>query len=271
MSLIAVGMVKDEADVIGHVIRHLASEGVDTIGILDNSSSDDTLEQIDRATLDVEAGRPRRCSVRVAHDGEVGYYQSRKITAFVDFLAKPGDWVIPFDADELWHADVPLSQFFQEVRDVDAVDAGLLTHLASGLDRQAPSVFERFEYRDPTVAPLPKVAFRFEPGAVVAQGAHGVTFPARGRAAASVAHLGGSPLTVRHFPYRSEEQMIRKARNGAAAYAATDLPASTGDHWRRLGLLTDEEIAELYREKYAHPWPLEAGQVHDPAPFCRWC
>lgn len=269
MTLIALGMVKDEGDVIGDVIRHLASEGVQTIGILENGSTDDTLEQIDNATIEVEKGK--RCRVKVVHDGEVGYYQSRKISSLLEFLAMPGDWIVPFDADELWHADRRLDEFFMsQPTAVEAVDAGLLTHLASGLDRQASSVFERFEYRDPTVAPLPKVAFRFERGAVVAQGAHGVQFTGRGRNHASALHQAGSALTVRHFPYRSEAQMVRKVRNGAAAYAATDLPESTGDHWRRMGRLSDDELAELYRTKYAHPWPLEAGQVHDPAPWCRW-
>lgn len=269
MTLIAIAMVKDEGDVIGDVIRHLASEGVQTIGILENCSTDDTLEQIDKATIEVEKGK--RCRVKVVHDGEVGYYQSRKITALLEFLAMPGDWIVPFDADELWHAEVRLDEFFMSrPAAVEAVDAQLLTHLASGCDRSAGNVFERFEYRDPTIAPLPKVAFRFERGAVVAQGAHGVQFTGRGRLHASGLHEAGSGLTVRHFPYRSEGQMITKVRNGAAAYAATDLPASTGDHWRSMGRLSNGELEELYRSKYTHPWPLEAGQVHDPAPWCRW-
>lgn len=271
MSLVAVGMVKDEADVIGHVIRHLASEGVDTIGILNNASSDATVEEIDKATLEVESAKPRRCRVRVVYDAEVGYYQSRKITAFAQFLAKPGDWVIPFDADELWHAPAgPLSEFFMGVeREVDVVDAGLLSHFATGLDELGDSVFERYVWRDPTVAPLPKLALRWEDGARVEQGAHGVTFTARPRRAAPC-HLGASGLTVRHFPYRDPAQFVRKVRNGAAAYAATDLPHSTGQHWRDLGLLTDADLEALYATKYSHPWPLEAGQVRDPAPFCRW-
>jgi hypothetical protein len=71
-------------------------------------------------------------------------------------------------------------------------------------------------------------------------------------------------LEVRHYPYRSPEQMIRKARNGAAAYAATDLPETVGQHWRDYGRLTDEQIGEVFRRYFWSADPEADGLVHDP-------
>lgn len=285
VKLCAVGMVKDEEDVIGDVVRHLASEGVELIVLLDNGSTDRTRPAIELARRDLLEARAR-CEVLVVDDPEVGYYQSRKITGLLEKLgaAHELEWVIPFDADELWHADVPLVEFFAKAEaewGCQMVEAQLLSHFASGKDEPAePCIFRRFEWRDPDVAPLPKVAFRWEPGVVVGQGAHGVTLPSGGRSPVAVNGEGvpgalcGSELTVRHFPYRSASQFVRKARNGAAAYAATTLPDTTGKHWRDLGRLLEEkgelELARVYRDRYTFPDPVAAGQAHDAAPFCRW-
>jgi hypothetical protein len=120
--------------------------------------------------------------------------------------------------------------------------------------------------RQPHRAPLPKVAFRWQDGAVIHQGNHGVTLPT---AASSV---GG--LEVRHFPYRSVEQFVRKARNGAAAYAATDLPVDVGAHWRSYGELLErygeEVLHDVFRRHFWFLSPADAGMVLDPAPYCRW-
>ena len=44
----AVGMVKDEIDIIEPVLRHLVAEGVDRILLLDNLSTDGTSETLIR-------------------------------------------------------------------------------------------------------------------------------------------------------------------------------------------------------------------------------
>jgi hypothetical protein len=111
------------------------------------------------------------------------------------------------------------------------------------------------------------VAFRWEPGAVVHQGNHGVDLPSR---AISV-DLG---FEVRHFPYRSPEQMVRKARNGAAAYRAADLPETLGAHWRSYDALIDrfgeQALHDVFRQYFWAFSPVDFGLVHDPAPYLRW-
>ena len=82
-------------------------------------------------------------------------------------------------------------------------------------------------------------------------------------------------MEVRHFPIRSPEQMLRRARNGAAAYAAApDAPG--GDHWRAWGRLTDGQIGEAYWGSWYYLDPTSVGLTHDiglvrdPAPYMRW-
>jgi len=103
------------------------------------------------------------------------------------------------------------------------------------------------------------VAVRAREGLTIHQGNHGASFE-------GVDH----PLTVtgqlevRHYPYRSPEQMIRKARNGAAAYAAADLDPSVGAHWRQYGTLSDAQLTEVFYEYFWSASPEADGLVFDP-------
>ncbi len=81
-------------------------------------------------------------------------------------------------------------------------------------------------------------------------------------------------LQVRHFPYRSAAQFVRKAITGAAAYACTDLPPDQGAHWRAYGEIAErhgtEALADVFREHFWFRSPTDSGLVHDPAPYMRW-
>jgi hypothetical protein len=116
------------------------------------------------------------------------------------------------------------------------------------------------------------MAFRWEPGAVVEQGNHGVSLPSVPGHPQHHAELG--LLEVRHFPYRSAEQFTRKARNGAAAYRATNLPDTEGAHWRAYGDLLDRHgesvLHDVYREHFWFLSPVDSGLVLDPAAYRRW-
>ena len=82
-----------------------------------------------------------------------------------------------------------------------------------------------------------------------------------------MATVPGPPLTrhrlsVRHYPYRSVEQLIRKVRNGAAAYAATEgLAADMGGHWRQWGEFSDEQLREVFVTWYWRRRPDRAVSI----------
>lgn len=253
-------MVKDEADIIGATVAHLLAH-VDEIIVGDNGSSD--------ATREILAGIDDR-RLTVHHDEEVGYYQSRKMTALADLARMRGhDWVLPCDADEIWHVEEverSISDLLMaRPKNVGIVQGELFDHVTTEDDDGSISnPVERIGWRRREKAPLPKVAARLLPGLVIEQGNHGAHFPGR------VATVGG--LAVRHFPYRSLEQFVSKVVNGAAAYNATDLPWSMGQHWREYGQHHErggiEAIAEIYETWFHAEEPLEAPDlIYDPAPI----
>jgi glycosyltransferase involved in cell wall biosynthesis len=256
-------MVRDEADVIGATIEHLINEGVDGIVVADNLSTDGTRSVLDRVAKDSPV------PIVIAIDDEPGYYQSAKMTTLARWAHDEGaSWIIPFDADELWYStdEHRLADTLRNLRpDVGVVQATLWNHFATALDLDDPLPFRSMVYRHEDAGALPKVAFRWHPDAVILQGNHGVIHPGR------VVTAG---VELRHFPYRSFEQFCRKARNGAQAYAATDLGVDVGAHWRQYGELLErhgeDALREVWERWYWFLSPTDGHLVHDPAPFCRW-
>lgn len=265
MKIIGITRVKDEIDVLPYVLELLQHE-VDGFVLCDNNSTDGTREFL-YAFQDI-------CPlpVVVVDDPEVGYYQSRKMTDLAARAAAEGaEWVIPFDADEIWATDGRIADALGALPpEVLVVEASLHDHVATALDPDLKNPVARIGWRRTQQAPLRKVAIRAADhqgplGFVIHQGNHGASFP-------GVLHPPAvtNLLEVRHFPYRSAEQFIRKARNGAAAYAATDLPEDAGAHWRGYGRILDESgpdaLAGVFREWFWSAQPQLENLVLDPAP-----
>ncbi len=111
---------------------------------------------------------------------------------------------------------------------------------------------------------------RLVEGLEVEAGNHGVTID--GERPRLVA--GG--LRVNHYSWRSPAQYGRKIRNGARAYAATDLPEDVGVHWRMWGDPEspdlEERAAEHFRRYFHACCPPRApgsedngGLIYDPS------
>lgn len=241
--IFGIARVKDELDILPFTLGQMLSQ-VDRVIVEDNASSDGTREWL--AEQDGER-------LIVQADPEVGYYQS----AAMSRLARQAEglgatWVVPFDADEYWLATEGTIADTLKALPMEAriCEATVFDHPATD---EFPSPWRRAE-----MLPLRKVACRPQ-WVMIWQGNHGASYEDE-----------PNPLTVtgklevRHFPYRSAEQMIRKARNGAAAYAATDLPEEVGAHWRGYGRLTDEQITEVFHEYFASQNPEADGLIHDP-------
>lgn len=250
MTVVAVGMVKDEADVIQQTIKHFLTE-VDYVIVADNLSTDGTREKIDCLSD----------RLMVVDDDEPGYYQSQKVThlANVAYREFGADWIVPFDADEWWYS--PFGRVADVLEEVApqwlVVPAPVYDHVVTGADDPTElNPYTRMQWRRPARLKLPKVACRWREDLVIEQGNHGASYTGR---ATSFDEL----LTVRHFPYRSLEQFIRKVRNGAAAYAAAGdrLPAGMGAHWRQWGELDDEQLEEVFTTWYTRPDPTQTKVV----------
>lgn len=264
-AVVGVAMVRDEADIIASTVRHMAGE-VDRLVIADNRSIDGTREILLKLAGDLPV------PMEVVDDLDPAYYQADKMTAMVRRIAGEYDgdvWFVVFDADEIWYSPQgPIRDVLADVK-VNVDEAALYNHFRTGLDVDDPDPIRSMVWRTSERAELGKVAFRWRPGLTMKQGNHDVDMPNdlyRG--------LRSNVLALRHFPYRSAEQFLSKARNGAEAYALTDLPADQGAHWRAYGEMLarygPDYVQAVYEHHFFHESPIDVGMVEDPAPYRRW-
>lgn len=251
--VVGVTTVKDELDVLPFTLPHMLDQ-LDMVVVVDNGSTDGTRDYL------ADLARQEWERLHVEDEPEVGYYQAQRMTRLAGFAAELGAaWVVPFDADEWWYT--PHARRIADVlgdQPAAISEAALYDHVATGKDPADSDPTSRIGWRRRDPAPLPKVAARTRVPVAIEQGNHGAGYPAEREAGL---------LVIRHFPYRSVEQMIRKARNGARAYAATDLPDHVGQHWRDYGRLSDEQIGDVFREHFWTAAPdRDPALIFDPAP-----
>lgn len=255
--IVAVMMVRDEADVVGFTLAHLLAEGVDHVIVADNLSTDDTSRIL---SLYAQGNR-----VTVLPDEDPAYEQAQKMSRLAHMAYGMGaTWVLPVDADEVPYCPTgeTLAQFFGRC-DGDIVEIVGYDHIVTDLDDLAvANPFLRIAHRRVERQRLPKVAFRSHPSAQLEMGNHGVQIPG------TPTTVGG--LELRHYQYRSLEQATRKLRQGKAAYDATD-PTSYvglnyrrgmfGTHWSEGAALDDLGLAAWWESLCNEP-----GLICDPAP-----
>jgi hypothetical protein len=256
LTVFGICLCKDEADVIATTVGHMLTQ-VDEIVVQDNMSTDGTREILEKMP------------VILLDDPEVAYLQSSKMSALAALAAEKGAMrVVPFDADEIWYS--PFGRIADVLMDLSAfvATARLYDHVATADDPPGDPV-RSMGWRRKEPLSLPKIACRPRLDGLsvkILQGNHGVDY-------GGMALQVEGQLVVRHFPYRSPEQFQRKARNGAAAYAATDLPEDVGAHWRGYGRILDEQgpeaLAEVFRKWFWSPDPKsDETLIYDPAPIC---
>jgi Glycosyl transferase family 2 len=212
-------MVRNEEDVIEHVIRHLLAEGVDQVLVADNLSTDRT-----RTILDRLAGS---LPVTVLDDPDPAYRQSEKMTALALRAGAEGaTWVIPFDADELWvSARGRLRDHLRSVGDADAIEAIWLRHYPPLL-MLGRNPFRAMPWRAQTPEKHGKVAFRFAPDITIDTGNHRVI------SSRKLQVIRDDLLLVHHYPYRTFGQLVRKTRHGRRALDLANHEQFIGTEWR---------------------------------------
>lgn len=243
-------MVKDEADILPSMIRHMIEdEGVDHLIVADNNSTDGTTDHLHDF---IRSGAP----LTYVADPDPGYRQADKTNRLIHQAGAMGaDWVIAWDADEWW--------FSPNGRLVDVLTHGITPvqwvegyyHVPHSDDDDAePDPIKRMVHRrQGRDCPQSKVCFRYHPLAEIHPGNHGVNLPGE---------RGLGLVAFREFQYRSFDHFVRKVRNGKKAYdAAPELHPLLGIHWRRLGGLSDEELEQEWAGYLATP------TVYDPAPI----
>lgn len=255
MTVWGIAMVRNEADVIGPVLAHMLTQ-VDHVLIADNLSTD--------ATPDILAAS----GAEVIADTDPAYRQSDKMTALAARAREAGaTWVVPFDADEVWFSPHGRIADVLSGLDVQVAKADLFDHVPTSLDDpDVPDAVRRIGWRRRQPGALGKVACRTADDLTIDQGNHGARY-----ADIDIPTTVTGQLVVRHFPYRTREQFVAKAKQGAAALALTQLPRSSGAHWREYGLIAEREgddaLADVFTKWFYAPDPhCDPGLIYDPAP-----
>lgn len=262
MTVWGIAQVRDEADIIEAVVRWMATQ-VDHLLVADNNSADGTREILEGLASDLP--------LTLRDQPRVGYYQSRHMTALAGLAAKQGaEWVVPFDADE-----IHVTETRERIADVlgrlpDEVlvsEASLFDHVATAADPDETNPVKRIGWRRSERAALRKIACRTSPILMIHQGNHSAAYEG-----VEIVPMVSGHIEVRHFPYRSPEQMVRKALNGREAYEATTLSADAGKHWRDYARLVDdggpEALHEVFREWFWSADPeTDPGLFFDPCPL----
>jgi len=225
----AVGMVRDEADVIEYTLRHLIASAVDGIVVADNLSTDGTRDII------LNVRRQVRTPIILIDDTDPAYYQSAKMTALLQIALRHADqewpWIVPFDADEVLVCSyrVPFAKYLRSMPETRrCFSVPMVNYFPCYLDREHHNPFKRIVHRHVPLNTLPKVVFRGTAGITIQQGSHAVL----DTDGSTLEATHSTMLKICHFPYRSAEHFVRKAINGGLAYQAANLPESEGAHWR---------------------------------------
>jgi hypothetical protein len=107
---------------------------------------------------------------------------------------------------------------------------------------------------------IPKVAFRWRPGARIHHGAHGVMMPGPEPVEAT------EWLMIRHFRYRSLTQFKSKVRDGVISGGfGPDITT----FWKTLNEMDGFELNRFYIDHFYHHLPAADGLIRDPAPLRR--
>jgi hypothetical protein len=252
-------LCKDESDIIETTIRHLLWH-VDEVIVADNMSADATPDIL--MALIEEFGE----RLQVHGDLEVGYYQDRKTTGLaMEALARGHRWVVPVDADEIWQHNDPRVRIKDHLGgcgpDVGIFRVPVFNHLCTTSDdTYQENPVKRIRWRQRTFGMF-KVICRLRPDLYIEMGNHGAQTNGK------TLTVDG-PFNVRHFSWRSEQQFLRKIKNGRLAYAVTSLPATYGVGWRCYDGDSDEQIVASFHNAFEIHQPHDdTTLIEDPAPL----
>jgi len=235
VKIIAVSMVRNEADIIEAFVRYHCRI-VDAMVIVDHASIDGTSEIL-------AALRSEGLPLHLTKEGGAAHDQSRVITQAAKFAAGAlgADLVVPLDADEFLIS--PARSAPREALERLALTANgyhrapWITYVPTAGDRaDEPNVLKRIQHRR-----------KSEPGqfwkvivsgrlmrrrtAVVGYGNHrlkryGWIWHRKHR------RLSAPELAIAHFPVRSADQLVRKVLLGWTSHLArTDRKLRENDHW----------------------------------------
>lgn len=247
-----VSMFKDEEEIAYANLTWHYQLGIKRFVILDNLSSDNTAEEIRRFADDYSDAQ-----VYLVEDREVGYYQSRKMTAAANLAYKMWgtEWIFPFDADELLCSfRAPLQTVLESVSsECKWIKLPWRNHVLQHLYSETElnplkRMTHRLKFEDPDYN-LGGFIARWQPSFVVDQGNHCVLH--QGKQIPGQINGEDLGLVLRHYQFRSKDHIRRKIINGGKAYEkAQDLNQTFGPHWKQRYIQYQQQGQDFVNQFY---------------------
>ena len=205
MKVVLTLVVRDEADIVGDMVRFHLEHGVDLVLATDHRSVD--------GTTDILRSYEREGCLHLIREEGAGIRQIEWVTRMARLAATDfgADWVINSDADEFWWArDGTVKDVLEAVPPRFGAVRGIWRHFVPR-PRSAEPFWQRMTVRGRSLevaAPYwptqVKVVHRADPSVEISDGNH----DAYGRGL--VLLRDWFPFEIFHFPIRSPEQMERK-------------------------------------------------------------
>src|SRR5208283_4169904 len=224
VKVVGLYLLRNEADIIETNLRHHFAVGIDEAIVIDNGSTDGTLELLATLTADMP----------IQLSSEVGpMYQEERVTRMARLATLQGaDWLLPIDADEFWvGTGAPLRHVLEETpsearllvvelvnfvqsRDVLVAEPGCLASMSMTPERtfgpggDLPKMVRGEEIGFVEIRYTPKCVHRATPDATVSKGNH------------YVGERGATPtdrITCLHAPLRAFSTLTTKLDHGRRA------------------------------------------------------
>ncbi len=232
-------LTKDEADILGHNLRHHYRIGFRHFCIVDNASADASA-----AVVALFRQQHPDALVFSCHDPIAGHYQADKMAVFADMFSSYAriagiglEWLFFLDTDELISCATPaeadaLRAAMRDARHDILVFHWLLCASPAPL-RATPadaSPFESFPVVKPLRPPTAKIALRVGSGCRPTEGNHWMSgFEGSADRLWIAAEHGWFMF---HFMIRSFDQLKTKVVNGGRAFQDTRGLETHGGHWK---------------------------------------
>ena len=255
-SVWAVGMIRNEADIIAFTVSHLIAEGVNGIILCNHCSDDQTTETL------YELGQRYQGYLKIVENKDPAYLQDTITTSLAEMAYDRGaEWILPFDADELFcpidNGPTLVEVLSDSRKDIPVCGIQMWSHTHTGKDD--PNIinpFVRMKYKHKERNPLDKVVVWWHEGMKIDRGNHRV-FDKNG----NVIEGAWVGLVLKHFPYRSPEQfLLRILSHQSGLKAAGDkTPLDSSIHNRAFIRVYEEggaeALTELYKQQFFNQEP----------------
>lgn len=247
----AVALVKDEADIICSALQALVDAGIGAIIVADNESSDATPALLHRFAKDAPI------PVKVIKDSNPVHHQRQAISGMVELAVQTWgvEWLIPFDADEIWKIQPGMKLEDLCSLEEDVLFVPIYIYRPSLQDGLEEDPVKRMKLRWPEPEDQGKVCFRWRDDFKgVKHGNHGVlysnsTWVASKNKAGCLLPLMG-PVKIAHYPIRSWGQFVTKVSNIGRSYELEVGYLDEGNTSRRRWKLFREMGGEALRKEY---------------------